>query len=504
MTPNLEKLKDKFSDLLYFFNNRFIIRISKLFADFALEQEKRSDQEFLPAAISILETPPSPINIGMLRIICALVSFALLWTFLGHIDILAIAQGKVQPSGRVKTIQPMDAGRVTLINIHNGQHVKAGEALIELDPAEAIADERTSSTSYLAFKAEVLRRKGSLQGVKSLNVEELPKIDWPDFIPRSIRVREDRVLKGDLEQIKSSVQSIEAQVAQKEREEKRLESQISSQEMLIETLKQRVAMRKGLLARGSTSKAAVIDAMETLQTQETTLAGQKGQLEETKAAINVLMKDKIKTINTFTAENQQKISEAERQADELEQKTAKAHVKTDHMTLTAPISGMVLGLTVTTKNQVLQSGEEIMRIVPDDAALEIEAYVENKDIGFVKVGQEAIIKVESFPFTRFGTLDAVVTHVSHDAIPEPDATNAEGMPTKSKKDSFLGGAQRTQNLVFQVLLKTTRDYMAIEDAKIPLTPGMAVTAEIKTGKRRIINYVFSPLVEISSRAMKER
>jgi hemolysin D len=174
------------------------------------------------------------------------------------------------------------------------------------------------------------------------------------------------------------------------------------------------------------------------------------------------------------------------------------------MTLTAPISGMVLGLTVTTKNQVLQSGEEIMRIVPDDAALEIEAYVENKDIGFVKVGQEAIIKVESFPFTRFGTLDAVVTHVSHDAIPEPDATNAEGMPTKSKKDSFLGGAQRTQNLVFQVLLKTTRDYMAIEDAKIPLTPGMAVTAEIKTGKRRIINYVFSPLVEISSRAMKER
>jgi hemolysin D len=294
MTPNLEKLKDKFSDLLYFFNNRFIIRISKLFADFALEQEKRSDQEFLPAAISILETPPSPINIGMLRIICALVSFALLWTFLGHIDILAIAQGKVQPSGRVKTIQPMDAGRVTLINIHNGQHVKAGEALIELDPAEAIADERTSSTSYLAFKAEVLRRKGSLQGVKSLNVEELPKIDWPDFIPRSIRVREDRVLKGDLEQIKSSVQSIEAQVAQKEREEKRLESQISSQEMLIETLKQRVAMRKGLLARGSTSKAAVIDAMETLQTQETTLAGQKGQLEETKAAINVLMKDKIK------------------------------------------------------------------------------------------------------------------------------------------------------------------------------------------------------------------
>ena len=504
MTPDLEKLKEKVSDLVYSFNNRFILRIGKLFSDFALEQEKRSDQEFLPAAISILETPPSPINIAMLRIICALVFFALLWAFFGHIDILAIAQGKVQPSGRVKTIQPIDSGRVTLINVHNGQHVNAGEALVQLDPAEAIADERTSSTSYLAFKGEVLRRKASLQAVKTFSIEELPKIDWPDLIPRHIRDREDRVLRGDLEQIRSSVQSIEAQVTQKEREEKKLESQISSQEMLIETLKQRVAMRKGLLARGSTSKAAVIDAMETLQTQETALAGQKGQLEETKAAINVLMKDRMKTINAFVAENQQKISEAEREADELEQKTAKAHVKTDHTTLTAPIAGVVLGLTVTTKNQVIQSGEEIMRIVPDDAALEIEAYVENKDIGFVKVGQEAIIKVESFPFTRFGTLDAIVTHVSHDAIPEPDATNSEGMPAKSKKDTFLGGAQRTQNLVFQILLKANRDYMAVQDTKIPLTPGMAVTAEIKTGKRRIIDYVFSPLVEITSRAMKER
>jgi hemolysin D len=504
MTLNIEKLKEKIRDIIYSFNKRFILRIGKLFSDFALEQEKRSDQEFLPAAISILETPPSPINIGMLRVICAFVSFALLWAFLGHIDILAIAQGKVQPSGRVKTIQPIDSGRVTLINVHNGQHVNAGEALIQLDPAEAIADERTSSTSYLAFKGEVLRRRTSLQGAKTLSIEELPKIDWPDFIPRPIRDREDRVLKGDLEQIRSSVQSIEAQVAQKEREEKKLESQINSQEMLIETLKQRVAMRKGLLARGSTSKAAVIDATETLQTQETGLAGQKGQLEETKAAINVLMKDKVKTINSFIAENQQKISEAEREADELEQKTAKAHVKTDHTTLTAPIAGVVLGLAVTTKNQVIQSGEEIMRIVPDDAALEIEAYVENKDIGFVKVGQEAIIKVESFPFTRFGTLNAVVTHVSHDAIPEPDATNSEGMPAKSKKDAFLGGAQRTQNLVFQILLKANRDYMAVQDTKIPLSPGMAVTAEIKTGKRRIIDYVFSPLVEITSRAMKER
>lgn len=479
-------------------------KLSGLFASHLLEKEKRSDQEFLPAAISILETPPSPVSISMLRGICALATFALLWMYFGHIDILAIAQGKVQPSGRVKTIQPLEAGRVTSINVRNGQHVKVGDALVELDPTEAIADERSSNTSYLAFRAETLRRKASLESAAKSESEQIPKITWPETIPQHIREREDRVLSSDLEQLKSAVQSFEAQIAQKQREEKRLESQIKSQEMLIDTLKQRVNMRKGLFARGSTSKAAVIDAMETLQTQETTLAGQKGQLDESRAAIVVLQKDKKKAIDTFVAENQQKLGEAERQADELEQKAIKAHVKTDHMTLTAPISGTVLGLSVTTRNQVLQSGEEIMRLVPDDASLEIEAYVENKDIGFVRVGQEAIIKVESFPFTRFGVIDGVVTHVSHDAIPEPDATTAEGMPAKSKKDTFFGGAQRTQNLVFQVLLKTNRDYMAVEGIKIPLSSGMAITAEIKTGKRRIIEYILSPLVEVASRAMKER
>lgn len=504
MASGEKRNREPFFEVIKTLFNEVTVNTSKFLSGYFLEKEKRSDHEFLPAAISILETPPSPISVSMLRAICGLTAFSILWMFFGHIDILAIAQGKVQPSGRVKTIQPLETGRVTSIKVHNGQHVKAGETLIELDPAEAIADERSSSTSYHALRAESLRRKASLEGAGKIENDQLPKITWPDVIPSNIRGREDRVLRSDLDEIRSVVQSFDAQINQKVSEKTRLENQIQSQQKLIDTLTQRVNMRKGLFARGSTSKAAVIDAVESLQTQETTLAGQKGQLEETKAAIIVLHKDRKKAIDAFVAENQQKLSEAERQVDELEQKTVKAHVKTNHMTLTAPISGIVLGLTVTTINQVLQSGEEIMRIVPDDATLEIEAYLENKDIGFVNVGQVAIIKVESFPFTRFGTIEAVVTHVSHDAIPEPDATTAEGMPTKSKKNTYFGGAQRTQNLVFQVLLKTNQDYMTVEEVKIPLSSGMEVTAEIKTGKRRIIEYIFSPLVEVASRAMKER
>jgi len=145
-----------------------------------------------------------------------------------------------------------------------------------------------------------------------------------------------------------------------------------------------------------------------------------------------------------------------------------------------------------------------MRVVPDDAGLEIEAYLENKDIGFVASGQAAIVKVESFPFTRFGTLDAFVTRVAHDAIPQADAQSVEGNPAKPPKNDYFGGAQRVQNLYFPVTLRTEKASMSVEGAEIPLSPGMAATVEIKTGKRRILEYLFSPLVETASRAMRER
>jgi hemolysin D len=145
-----------------------------------------------------------------------------------------------------------------------------------------------------------------------------------------------------------------------------------------------------------------------------------------------------------------------------------------------------------------------MRIVPEGAALEIECYLPNKDVGFVKVGQKAVVKIESFPFTRYGTLSATVERVASDAIPEPDAQQTENGPSRPRKDQTFAGAQRTQNLVFPVTLTPERTVMSVDGQQIPLTPGMAVDVDIATGNRRILEYLFSPLVETASRAMKER
>jgi hemolysin D len=252
------------------------------------------------------------------------------------------------------------------------------------------------------------------------------------------------------------------------------------------------------------SKSSLLDAQESFQYQRTALMQQKGQLAEAQAAIEVLAREKSKAIDTFRADNLQKAADAQRQAEDTRQKLAQARARSAHMILRAPVAGTVQTSAITSVGQVVMQGEEVMRIVPADAGIEIECYLPNKDIGFVKTGQEAIVKVESFPFTRYGTLGARVTRVSMEAIPEPDAQQREGDPGRPQRSTLFAGAQRVQNLVFPVTLKPDRTYMSADGVDAPISNGMAVTVEIKTGTRRIIEYLFSPLVEVGSTALKER
>lgn len=129
----------------------------------------------------------------------------------------------------------------------------------------------------------------------------------------------------------------------------------------------------------------------------------------------------------------------------------------------------------------------------------------NKDIGFIKVGQEAVIKLDAFPFTRYGTVPAKVFKVAADAIPEPDAARREGDGSLARQsEALFGTAERTQNLVFPVTLKLLASDIQADGSRVRLTPGMAATAEVRTGQRRILEYVFSPLVEVAEEAMHER
>ena len=462
------------------------------------------DREFLPAALEILETPPSPARVYLIWLICAFATASVVWSFFGTIDIIAIAQGKIQSSGRVKLVQPLETSKVRVVRAQNGQHVHEGDVLVELDDRDAKAEETALTTGVGALRGEMLRRSTALRLARARDFN-VPELAWPEGIPETVRVREANVLRGDIAQLSSGFQSLTAQRGQKDAENSRLRGTIASQEELLTIQQRRVDMRAALEATKVGSMLQLIEAQESIQLQRVQLAQQKGQVEENIAARETIDRDIAKLFDAFIAENSQKLADAERQADEMSQRLVKAQLRVSGMSLRAPVSGTVQSSTITTVGQVLMAGEEVMRVVPDDAGFEIECYLPNKDIGFVSVGQDAIVKIESFPFTRYGSLTAKVARVGQEAIPEPDAQQLEASAGKTpNKNSFLGGAQRVQNLVFPLTLKPDQTSINVDGVAVPISNGMAVAVEIKTGNRRIIDYVFSPLVEVASRALKER
>ena len=464
----------------------------------------RSDQEFLPAALEILESPPSPIRLRILCVICTFVVVALAWSWIGRLDIIASAHGKIHPVGRVKVIQPAVTGKVTAILVHNGQTVRKGQGLIRLDPREARADVAEYSTAVQADEAEAARRRAELAAADARKWPPLPPIDWRVPLRRSIKRRQRRILLADLKRFASSIASLQAQVSQKETEQASLSATIVSQEKLVDIENERVAMKVQLRETGAGSKAQIVKAEESLQMQQTSLVQDEGRLADSKAAEAVIERNIEDERHKFIADNAQKLEQADRRADEAREKLAKARVLLSHTVLRSPIDGLAQALDVTTIGQIVSAGQELLRVVPKSSDLDIEAYLPNADRGFVAIGDKAIVKVASFPFTRYGTLPARVVGLARDAIPASMAMQAESDPTRARRKPTIGGAHADQSLVYPVTLSLKRKVMNVDGALVPLAPGMAVTVEIRTGSRRILQYLFSPLIKISSQALHER
>lgn len=344
----------------------------------------------------------------------------------------------------------------------------------------------------------------AIAAARDQKLDPVPAIAWSDDIPDILRRREQNILNGDIGQLASSLASLRAQWEQKMLARDKFASTIETQRSLISTLQDRVTMRSTAAAKQADTKSSVIDATETLKYQITQQAIQQGELADAEAGATVLEREVDKTLQAFISDNSEKLGDAERQIDDLTQKLAKATAERERKTILAPISGTVQESVITNIGQVVTVGQEVMRIVPDDSRLELRVYVLNTDIGFVKTGQEAVVKIQSFPFTRYGTITAKVTNVATDAIPEPDAKELEGNPAAQISNATFAGAERTQNLVFPVTLVPDRTVMSADGHNVPLTPGMAATVEIKTDSRRILEYVFSPIVEVTSEAFKER
>lgn len=465
-----------------------------------------TDREFLPAALELLETPPSPVRIAGLWLICAAFTVALAWSYFGKLDIHAIAQGRIQPSGRSKVIQPLESGKVVAVAVENGSRVTAGDVLIELDPTDSGADREQQTRELESARAEAARRAVAVSAARDADGLLKPSaIAFDPTISPAVRRREELVLAGDLGQLRSSRTNLFAQLAEKFATKDKLAASIQSREKGIALAKERVDMRTTLNDQGSLSRALVIEVLSQYESQVTTQISEKGQLIETEAAIKTVETKIAELLSQFVSEQTGKLAEAERKADKMGQDLIKATAKNERSTLKAPISGTVQQLAVSTVGQVVSGGQSLMIIVPTEGPIEIEAMIQNQDIGFVKQGQSAVIKVEAFPFTRYGSISGTVQRVSRDAVEERDAqAMADPMTAARPGGAQAGAGQKGPSLVFPALVRLERSTINVDGTEIALSPGMSVTIEILTGQRRAIDYVLSPLREIAASSGRER
>ena len=465
--------------------------------EFPDRPERRRDHEtaFLPPALEVMETPPSPIGRAISATIIALFCIALIWASLGAVDMVAIAPGKIVPNGRTKVVQPFETGVVRAIHVRDGAKVKAGDVLIELDPTISAADVEHARNDLIGAQLDVARLRAALAGNTAASAFTPPAGASQGQINTQ---REFLAIQAA--EHRARLAEIDGQLTQKAAERDTITATIAKLEATIPPLQERVNVRQYLYDRQVGSKLSYLSELQDLAGQQHDLLIQQSRRREAETAIAALTETRSKAEAEYRRALFDDLTKAEQRAAGFGQDVIKAERKAHLQVLTAPIDGIVQQLAVHTVGGVVTSAQALAIVVPIDSELEIEATVSNRDIGFVLAGQDAEIKVDTFNFTRYGLLHGRVHSVSRDAI----ARDRRQEPSWPSEAQSATSEPSGQELVYTARVVLDRTELEINGKPIQLLPGMAVTVEIKTGTRRIISYLLSPLTRYRQEALRER
>ena len=460
-------------------------------ASLGANNRSREELAFLPAALEIQDTPPHPLAYWFSRTVMALFVFLVLWTCLGHVNIVATAEGKIIPSARIKQIQPLEKGVVKTIFVQEGSKVKQGEPLVELDSTLTTADQQRLTNELLQSQFSLVRFQ-ALQ--KMLDNSHATAMDKDIFSQIENAGETDIQLQEQLLQ-----QQWRQYQAQRSATESALESHKAAKQEGLEIIKKlqgtlplitkRTDSIKGLMEKKMASEAEYLELEEQRITQQQDLAAQQANQKQLDAAIEQAQQE----LNALTArthsETLDKMAELQRQVKSNQEELSKARDLKAKQILYSPVDGRVQGLVANTIGGVVSEAQQLMTIVPEGENLEVEVFLQNKDIGFVHEGDAAEIKIQTFPFTKYGVINATVTRLSNDAF----------SLEQNQRDP-----SQNEGLVYTMGLRMAKSTIQVNGEDVILMPGMAVTAEVKTGERRIIEFFLSPVLKAQQESIRER
>jgi hemolysin D len=461
-------------------------------------ERRREELAFLPAALEIVETPPSPIGRAIAVTIGLLFCAALGWAAWGTIDIVASATGKIVPSGRTKVIQPLETGVVRSIRVDDGQAVKAGDVLVELDPTVNAAERDHLHSDLLAEQLNIARLRAALAGGDDPMADFTPPTNADPALVSTQR----QLLLSQVTEYRAKIAALSRQQAQKEAEQATTAATIHKLETTIPAIQPRVEIRKTLMEKELGSKLTYFETLQLLLEQQEELSVQKSHLREAEAAVAAIRETRGQAVAEYRRTLSDELAKAEQKANGLTQDLIKAEQRTRLQLLTAPVDGVVQQLAIHTVGGIVTPAQSLLVVVPSDSRLEIEAMVSNRDIGFVQPGQDAEIKIDTFNFTRYGLLHGQVLSVSQDAIARD--RQQDRSPDRSAGALNDSSEPKGQELSYSARVSLDRTQMQIDDRMVNLSPGMAVTVEIKTGSRTVISYLLSPLLRYKQESLRER
>lgn len=448
------------------------------------------EMAFLPAALSLQETPVHPAPRRLAWALMALFGLALLWACLGHVDIVAVAPGRIIVSERTKVVQPLEVSVVKKVLVKDGEKVTAGQVLVELDPTMATADIASVQEQVQTQASEIVRTRTLIKNLSQPHIAASIAMDIPladDHGQGALKLERSQVqavqaqLQSEWEDIRAKLAKLDAEALRRQAEITTVTASIAKLEATLPMALARETDFTKLVDQGYISSHATQDKTRERVELERDLAIQRARLAEVRSTALETQQAKAAYRQETLRGLSDRLAQASSRHSQLQADAAKAQQRGRQTQLTAPVAGVVQQLAIHSVGGVVTSAQPLMVVVPDSPTVTAEVTIANQDIGFVVPGQMAAVKLETFPYTRYGTVQAQVDVVTADAV------------TDDKKGSH-----------YPATLTLAQRDMLIDGKRVNLSPGMNITAEIKTGQRRIIEYLLSPIQKAGSESLRER
>jgi len=406
-----------------------------------------------------------------------------------QVEVVARGQGKVVPLGRVQVIQPEFDGKITAIYAQNGMRVERGDVLIDFDTTDAVAESNTIQAELRRLEIEDLRIEALLSVPSSANPDTptFAKLVMEGFVPpetpnaTSYFQDQKRLLVAEVADLQSSFQQIAARDLANDRSVDVTRANIARVDAAIIAQQERLEVAQGLLDRGASSRSAFVDATDvftSLQAEKEIYLKEIDQKLSQKAALDA---ERRGVLASLSNQRLQRRSEISARSTTLKEQLRSAERRVQSGQLLAPVDGTIDQLSTFTIGGIASAGEELMRIVPSDQAVEIEAIFTNSDVGFLEIGQTANIKLDAFPAERFGYVEGLLKDVSADAVEISEGVWGFLIRVEPNEPTLVSG-----------------------DSSFDLKPGMTATIDVITDERRIISYFFAPILRTIESSLGER